>query len=340
MAESSLSLGWPELKSEVGQFLGYGRTVANWDPGGGSDQATLVEAIVQSGIRRVYFPRAVEGVEPGYEWSFLRPSSTLYLGADGADGVVSSNTFTSATHSDWTTYGITAGTDTVNITAVGAGTTEIDDYAISVVSAGNITLVANDGTTLTFFVTRATANYDLPDDFSRLIGRLHYQADDRYLSIQIVQEDAILEMRSTNDLTGPPQYAAVRSKSSDMSTGQRSEIILYPRPDAAQVLTYSYEAYSGQLSDSYPYPLGGMHLSELYVESCLAVAEQRVNEEAGLHTGLFGSLLADAVARDRKKGAKNFGRMGNKAEYDEAYPRFRRGYVGGTYPITYEGEAV
>lgn len=336
MAESSLSLGWPELQSEIGQFLGHGRTVANFS----ADEATLVAAICQSGVRRVYFPRAVQNVEPGYEWSFLRPSTTLYLGADGADGVVATNTFTSATHADWTTYGIIAGTDTVNITAIGAGDTEIDDYAITVVAAGDITLVANDGTTLTFFVTRATANYTLPDDFSRLIGRLHYQADDRYPSIQIIQEDAILEMRSASDLTGPPQYGAVRSKSSDRSTGQRSEIILYPRPDAAQVLTYSYEAYSGQLSDSYPYPLGGMHLSELYVESCLAVAEQRVNDEAGLHTQLFESLLADAVARDRKRGAKNFGRMGNTAEEEVPYPRFRRGYVGGTYPITYDGESV
>lgn len=335
MAESSLSLGWPELKSEVGQFLGYGRTVANFS----ADQATLVEAIVQSGIRRVYFPQAMPDfdIEPGYEWSFLRPSSTLYLGADGADGVVSSNVFTSTTHTDWTTYGITAGTDEVGITVVGAGTTEIDDYAISDVTAGNITLVANDGTTLTFFVTRATANYDLPDAFSRLIGRLHYQADDRYPSIKIIQEDAILEMRSASDLTGPPQYGAVRSKSSTGSTGQRSEIILFPRPDAAYVLTYSYEAYSGQLTDALPYPLGGMHLSELYVESCLAVAEQRVNEEAGLHTSLFGSLLADAIARDRKRGAKNFGRMGNKAEEELLYPRFRRGYTGGTYDLQYKG---
>lgn len=333
MAESGLSLGFAELKSEVGQMLGYGRTVANFS----ADQDTLVEAVVQSGIRRVYFPQAMEGVEPGYEWSFLRPSSTLYLGADGADGSVVTATFDSATHSDWTTYGIVAGTDTVDITA-GTGPT-LAEYAISVVAAGELTLSSSpgDGTSLTFFVTRATANYDLPDAFSRLIGRLHYQADDRYPSIKIIQEDAILEMRSASDLTGPPQYGAVRSKSSTGSTGQRSEIILFPRPDAAYVLTYSYEAYSGQLTDALPYPLGGMHLSELYVESCLAVAEQRVNEEAGLHTSLFGSLLADAIARDRKRGAKNFGRMGNKAEEELLYPRFRRGYTGGTYDLQYKG---
>jgi len=336
MAESGLSLGFAEFKSECGQFLGYGRTVADFS----SDQDTLVEAIVQSGVRRVYFPQAVQGIEPGYEWSFLRPSNTLYLGADGSDGVVSSNTFTSATHADWTTYGIIAGTDTVDVTVVGAGTTEVDEYDISVVSSGDLTLVANDGTSLTFFVSRPAANYTLPDDFSRLIGRLHYQPADRYPSIQIIQEDSILEMRSITDLTGHPQYAAIRSKSSDGSTGQRSEIIFYPRPDAAYILTYTYEAYSGQLTDALPYPLGGMYLSELYAESCLAVAEQRVNDEAGIHTSLFETLLVDAVARDRKRGAKNFGRMGNQAEYDLLYPRFRRGWTGGTYSVTYDGSEI
>ena len=209
-------------------------------------------------------------------------------------------------------------------------------------ASGDLTLASSpgDGTSLTFFVTRPTANYTLPDDFSRLIGRLHYQADDRYPSIQIIQEDAILEMRSASDLTGPPQYGAVRSKASTGSTGQRSEIIVYPRPDAAYVYTYSYEAYSGQLTDALPYPLGGMHLSELYVESCLAVAEQRVNDEAGLHTQLFERMLADAVARDRKRGAKNFGRMGNQVEHDPPYPRFRRGYTGGTYPLQYKGSDI
>ena len=92
MAESGLSLGFSELKAETGQFLGYGRTVANFT----ADQDTLVEAIVQSAVRRVYFPPAMPEVEFGYEWSFLRPSSTLYFGADGSDGSVVTATFDSA----------------------------------------------------------------------------------------------------------------------------------------------------------------------------------------------------------------------------------------------------
>ena len=79
---------------------------------------------------------------------------------------------------------------------------------------------------------------------------------------------------------------------------------------------------------------------EVYLESCLAVAEHRLNDEIGLHTSLFEALLADAVARDRKRGAKSYGQMGNTAEEKLSYPRFRRGYTSGTYSVTYRGERV
>ena len=339
MSESSLSVAFPELKAETGQYLGYGRTVGDFS----ADEDVLVEAIVQSAIRRVYYPHAIRGPngEPivGHEWSFLRPSSTLYLGVSGTDGSVVTATFDSATYADWTTYGLIAGTDTVDITA-GTGPT-LTEYEISVVEATELTLASSpgDGTGLTFFISRDVANYTLPDDFNRLIGLLHHATDEHLPAIDIVSEGTILDMRSRGDLTGAPYYAAVREKSSTGSTGQRREIIFYPRPDKAYVLTYSYEAYSGILDDTYPYPLGGMHLSELYIESCLSVAEQRIDGEAGLHTTLFERLLVDAVMRDRKRGAKNFGMVGNTAEREHR-GRFRHGMCSGTYSITYGGDVI
>jgi len=336
MAESGLSISYPDLQAEVGQFLGVGRTPGNF----GADDDSLIDAIIQSGVRRVYYPQAAKGIEEGYEWSFLRPSSTLYLGADGTDGSVSTTTFDSATHTDWTTYGIVAGTDEVTISA-GTGPT-LDDYAISLVTAGTLTLSSapGDGTSLTFFVTRATANYDLPDSFNRVIGLFHHAADQHLPPVEIVTESSILQFRAHGDYTGAPRFAAVREKSCTGSTGQRREVLFYPRPDKAYVMTYSFEAYSGALTDELPYPLGGMHMSELYIESCLAVAEQRVTEEAGLHTRLFEALLADRIARDRKRGGMNFGNVGDVEDLEDSRRIFRRGYIGSTYEITYNGESV
>jgi hypothetical protein len=51
--------------------------------------------------------------------------------------------------------------------------------------------------------------------------------------------------------------------------------------------------------------------AELITESCLAVAEQRANDEAGIHTDIFNRLLVSMIARDRKSGAQNYGMIGD-----------------------------
>jgi len=256
MAESSLSIGFVDLEKEVGSFLGYGRTPDNWS----AAQETDIDAAVQSGVRQVYYPPAVDKSTIGYEWSWLRPGFTF----------------------------------------------DIED---------------------------GEGDYDLPDDFGRLIGSLYYSANEYRSSITIVSIGRILALRASTGLTGAPYYAATRYKTSDGSDGQRQEILFYPEPDSDWTLYGSYEAYSGALSDSYPYPLGGMQLAELYIESCLAIAEQRFNDEIGIHNQKFSALLVDAVARDSKRGARFYGPMGH---IETTSIEFRRGWTGSEYPIVYK----
>lgn len=64
MAESSLSLGYPELLRAVGRFLGYGADSSGWD----ADQLSEVEDHINAGLRRFY---------GAYQWSFLRPTYDL-----------------------------------------------------------------------------------------------------------------------------------------------------------------------------------------------------------------------------------------------------------------------
>ena len=183
-------------------------------------------------------------------------------------------------------------------------------------------------------ITSDAADYDLPDDFGRLVGNLHYAADECKRPIRIIAVASVLDLRSRSDEQSVPYIAAIRYKSSTGATGQRQEILFYPKPDDSYTLSYSYEAYTGKLSDTVLYPLGGMHLSELYLESCLAVAEQRVDNEVGLHTRAWQALLQDAIARDRKKGAQLYGPMGHQKS---TTARIRHGDTGSTYPLTYKG---
>ena len=329
MAESTLSIGWVELQAEVGFFLGYGRTEANWS----TAQAAEIELIVNAGLRRVYFPKA------GYEWSWLRATATLNLGAAGTDGVVTGDSFDSATFTDWEAQGVTTD-DTVDITTVGAGSTAVAEYSISSVAAGAITLSSSpgDGTSLTFRVTRPIADYALPDDTGRIVGGLHYAAADYRREVTVVSVAQLLEWRAQTDVTGYADYAAIRYSSLGGAAGSRQEILFYPRPDAYKVLSYQYEAYTGLLTDDAPYPPGGMQMSELYTESCLAVAEQRGNDEFGIHNQLFQTLLTEAIKRDRSHSAQNYGDMGYTEVTD--LRRFRRGLVGSTYPISYKGSDI
>jgi len=335
LAESTLSIGWVELQAEVGFLLGYGRTEANWS----TAQAAEIELIVNAGLRRVYFPQTADKGLTGYEWSWLRPTTTLNLGADGTDGTITDDSFDSATFADWVTQGITTD-DTVDITAVGSGSTTVAEYSISSVASGAITLSSSpgDGTSLTFRVTRPVANYALPDAVGRVVGGLHYASAEYKRGIRVVSAAQILEWRAQTDVTGFADFAAIRYSSLGGAAGSRQELLLYPRPDAYKVLTYQYEAYTGLLTDSAPYPPGGMQMSELYTESCLAVAEQRGNDEFGIHNQLFQTLLTEAIKRDKSHSAQNYGDMGYSEVTD--LRRFRRGLVGSTYPISYQGSDI
>jgi hypothetical protein len=265
MAESGLSIGAPDLRAEIGYFLNYGRLYTSWS----TDQLTEINAVMQSGVRRVYYPPAVLEENAGYEWSFLRPFTTLP-------------------------------------TVIGTG------------------------------------DYDLPDDLGRLVDVFHYPAEEYKEPVVVIPVRDLLRYRAGSSYTGFPRYAAERWKSTDGTTGQRKEVLFWPTPNAVWTLGYQYEAYNGPLTDTYPYPLGGMKLAELFIESCLAVAEQRMNDDAALHTEAFKALLIDAIARDKNNGAQVYGQMGHYERLGPDAERrcFRRGDSGSTYSIYYKGSPV
>ncbi len=73
MSESSLSVSYDDLMSDVGHFVGYGANVDEFSLA----ELEEVDRYVQSGIRQFYFPPAMPGVEVGCDWSFMRPTGTI-----------------------------------------------------------------------------------------------------------------------------------------------------------------------------------------------------------------------------------------------------------------------
>jgi len=178
------------------------------------------------------------------------------------------------------------------------------------------------------------AEQDLPDALGRVLGDFHYPEADHRPSVVQVSEERYLKLLSRQTTsTGPPQVARVAHKAQVKGQGQRLEVKWWPVPDKAYTLTYRYEAYTGKLSDGNKYPLGGMRHAELLIASCLAVAEQRANDERGIHSQDFERMLAAAIQQDRRLGSRHYGRMG----VPESQPTVpRHGDTGVTYDITYK----
>jgi len=323
VAESTLSIDYDDLQLEIGRFLGYDATVGNW----AAAQTAEVDRYIQAGVRQFYYPPAVQGIEAGFEWSFLKPTTTLETESvydTGSLAVVSTDC--TLTGGVWPSWAATHGTLTINDT-VYVITTRDDDTGLTVV--GSDDTAANGSWSL------GHAGYqDMPDDFGRVIGDLHYEADIYAHSITQVSEHRIQTLLQQDDTTNPPKHFATRYKTSDLSTGQRHEIIFWPKPDDDYTLTYRCEAYSGKIATT-QYPLGGMKYAEVIIESCLAVAEQRANDEKGLHWDSFVRTLTSAIEFDRASGARYFGAM-SSGERVRSDPRDRR-LQGSSYDITYKG---
>lgn len=258
MGESELSITYADLLVEVASFLGYGSDSARWT----SDQRFEIDRYVQAGVRRFYYPPAVQGSEVSYSWSFLSPVATL-------------------------------------VTVAGQETQE------------------------------------LPADLARVLGQFHYDTELHRRAVVQVPEDRFRAIKSGTVGSGAPAFACLRHKPKEPGRGQRLEVSWWPVPEAAYALTFRYEAFSGKLSDDNRYPLGGMRHGELLVQSCLSVAEQRANDEKGLHSEEFDRLLVAAIEQDRRVGSTHFGHMGDTSELGGS--SIRHGDTGGTYPVTYKG---
>lgn len=185
-----------------------------------------------------------------------------------------------------------------------------------------------------------TGEYPLPDGFGRVAGTLRYMVADGASApcrpIAVVSRSDIEAIRRHSHKGAPRAAAFVYVDNTFGERGQSMQMMLAPIPDAAYTLSFEADADTGRLSAERPFALGGYRFSELVVESCLAAAEQRANDEIGLHTQNFNSQLIAAIAKDRKTGAKAYGQMGiGSLRYDREIG-IGRGHGHRNFPITYK----
>jgi len=325
MSESTLSLGYSDFRKEVGHFLGFGRDYTVWD----SAQVALVDDIIQAGLRQFYLPPLLEGMVEVHEWSFLKQAGTITTIASYTTGTVSSSSTT-----------VTLTTGTWPSWAATHGTLIVDNTEYTIASRTNDSIIVLDSAPSTPFSSDTfelehDGNYDLPDDWNGWACKnLTFQPQESYEPVKFVSEGEIRRLRQFNDARQAPTRAAIRAKSSTGASGQRFELMLYPIPDAEYLLDGLYNVLLNKIdSSTYPYPLGGMAHAKTIEESCLAVAEIKVNDEAGLHKGLFQEALAISITNDRQREPDSYGYNGDNSTDRESC----NGSCRPRHSVTYEG---
>ena len=174
-------------------------------------------------------------------------------------------------------------------------------------------------------------DFDLPDTFGSLDGDYFwYEAGTGWAPVPVVGVGQILTARSRSVQSGEPRIAAIRPKLSTGSTPQRFELLVYPKNSTERDWAYSYNVQVDKLVTT-EHPVGGLEHNETILESCLAVAEGRSNNEAAVHQDSFMRLLAASIVRDQQtRGPKLLG-------YN-ADPSTGRGMkVTGDHHVTYKG---
>ena len=175
-------------------------------------------------------------------------------------------------------------------------------------------------------LTQAVDVATLPDDYGNIEGSMTISSPTNQVSwpIQISGEGVIRERYAQcPTATGRPQLAAIRPrKGTEMTRGQRFEVIVWPIPDTAYTLDLRYYLLPEVLSGTLPYAYGGATHSETLLESCLAIAEERLDDTRSTHASKYKERLAASISMDRRSKPQNLGYNGDRSDATDWRRRF------------------
>lgn len=156
---------------------------------------------------------------------------------------------------------------------------------------------------LSISITNGTATYDLPDDYAGMLDQELALSTTASWAIKVKPLKLVLEQTQTYGTSMPsgiskPLMVAEKPKTFTASTGQRWQAQFWPTPTGSAAVTGRYRVLPNVMSDDTYYPMGGQPHAQTLIEACLSLAEQMMNDEAGVHTQRFNELMAASVAMD------------------------------------------
>jgi len=176
----------------------------------------------------------------------------------------------------------------------------------------------------TFLKPQSTIHLDsgassirLPDDFGSFVGPLTVVSSTSVSAPWLIEWINLGKIQQMQQLepsrTGPPLYACEAPlRDINAPVGQRKSLVIFPTSDAAYDIRCVYSINPDRITGATPYCYGGPQYRELYIESCLSIAEQRFDDTMdGPHTMKFQMMLLGAVSADNKNRPQKLGYNGN-----------------------------
>lgn len=159
----------------------------------------------------------------------------------------------------------------------------------------------------------------LPDDFGGFEGRMTIRTTtttSQPWQIDWLNEGQINEMYSrTPQMSGPPKYAAEQAlKGTTATQGQRKQLLIFPLADRDYQLQVAYYINPDFLNGAFPFAYGGSQHAETILESCLAVAEVRLDDSSSVHAAKFAERLAASISMDRRNKPQSLGYNGDRSD--------------------------
>lgn len=285
-APATLTISYLTLRVTIAEELSWPRS--DWD----AKQLARLNEIIRSGLLSFYYPALAGGRT--HRWSFLQPTVAITTQAPQKTGTIAVAagvvTLTGATWPTWAASGEISINGQVYAVATRESGTQL--------TLADTTAAADAGTSYTI----ACPIVELPADCGGSLARpLTYTTGTSggYPPVEIRTAADIRIAKQDFSWIDRPRICCIRPKAPfDPTVGPRYELVLAPTPAAAYVFKTEYKVSPTMIDETNLYPHGAAEHGETITEACLAIAEQRFDGGAGIHTQRFAALLEGSVARD------------------------------------------
>lgn len=169
--------------------------------------------------------------------------------------------------------------------------------------------------TATLTLASGDTTVDLPDDFGGLEGPLAVFAEDATRPWIVPVTGLVRQVTGDGTETGYPKYAEIEPlKGTGSQRSSRYRLAFWPTADEDYTIKLKYSILPEALTGDRPYAYGGAPHAETILESCLAIAEERLDDMQGVHKAKFAERLLASLHQDRKARPQALGYNADRSD--------------------------